>query len=244
MALSALNCTRCGAALRDEPLGGLIRCSHCGQNHAFQAPAPPPPPTPAPLPLPVVATPPALAWKLPVVVLGAIVVVGVAAAVMLQSRAAQTGAYVAAGAEGPGDPNASYAAGQAVDVYWSSSWWPGTIKSVLGDGRYRIGYEGWSSSWDEDVTPRRLRQRGSTPAAVADKPATDTPATDRPATVSEGSGDPKATYAAGEVVDIHWGQRWWPGRVLAVKGQRYHVTYDGWSSTHDETVDASRLRRR
>ncbi len=158
MALSALNCTRCGAALRDEPTGGLIRCAHCGQNHAFQAPAPAPPQTPAA----VAST--HLAWKVPVIALGAILVVSVAASLMLRSRSAPSSTSGnSAGAEGPGDPSVSYKAGEAVEVYWNSSWWPGTIKTVLGEGRYRIGYDGWGSSWDEDVTPRRLRRRGAAP---------------------------------------------------------------------------------
>jgi hypothetical protein len=159
VALSALNCTRCGAPLRDEPTDGLIRCAHCGQNHAFLAPQAPPQPTPV-----VVVAPAHFAWKLPVIALGALVLVSVTASVMLQSRSAPSAAAGnSAGAEGPGDPSLSYKAGEAVDVYWNSSWWPGTIKTVLGEGRYRIGYDDYSASWDEDVTPRRLRRRGSTP---------------------------------------------------------------------------------
>jgi hypothetical protein len=48
-------------------------------------------------------------------------------------------------------------------VYWNSAWWPGTIKTVLGEGRYRIGYDGYSATWDEDGTPRGLRRRGAAP---------------------------------------------------------------------------------
>jgi hypothetical protein len=100
----------------------------------------------------------------PVIALGALIVVSIAASVMLQSRDAPSViAGNSAGAEGPGDPSLSYKAGEAVDVYWNSSWWPGTIKTVLGEGRYRIGYDGWSASWDEDVTPRRLRRRAAAP---------------------------------------------------------------------------------
>ena len=62
-----------------------------------------------------------------------------------------------AGADGPGDPTAVYAEGQSVDIYWGSSWWAGEIKRKNGNATYRIGYTGWSSSSDEDVTAKRLR---------------------------------------------------------------------------------------
>jgi hypothetical protein len=104
------------------------------------------------------AAPAGRTWLLPVAVLGAIAIVGAAATALL-TRGGEPGYGVSAGADGPRDPSGSYSAGEAVDVYWSTSWWPGTIKTVLGSGRYRIGYDGWSSSWDEDVTPRRLRRR-------------------------------------------------------------------------------------
>jgi hypothetical protein len=57
-----------------------------------------------------------------------------------------------------GDPNATYAAGDAVDIFWGSSWWPGSIKRKDGK-RYRIGYQGYGESWDEWVTATRLRPR-------------------------------------------------------------------------------------
>jgi hypothetical protein len=57
-------------------------------------------------------------------------------------------------------------------------------------------------------------------------------------------GDPNAAYRTGQAVDIHWGSRWWPGRVVEVKGRSYHITYDGWAPSYDGTVDAVRLRPR
>jgi hypothetical protein len=230
VALLALNCTRCGAALRDEPESGVIRCHHCGQNHAFQAPAPPAPSPFAPQP-----TASLRAWAVPMVAFGVIMMASVVALVVRGSSPSGGSSTGQAASDGPGDATASYAAGEAVDVWWDAKWWPGTIKQVRGNGRYGSGYDGWSSSWDEDETPQRLRRRSAAAVALTDP---------KPAAAGEVLGDPKATYQAGEVVDIHWGSRWWPGRVVAVKGQGYHVSYDGWASSHDETVDATRLRRR
>jgi len=61
---------------------------------------------------------------------------------------------------------------------------------------------------------------------------------------ASGPGDPLASYSPGQAVDIHWGSRWWPGRVLQKDGTRYLVTYEGWSSSWDEWVRADRLRQR
>jgi hypothetical protein len=225
MVLRPLTCTRCGAALRDEPKDGLLRCGYCGQNHAFDEQESPRDLAQAQAQAP---TRPKAA-RTAALALGALLVVAAVATLAL-TRGARESSNVVAGADGPGEPSTIYSAGQLVDVYWGSSWWPGSIKAVLATGRYRIGYDGWSSSWDEDVTPRRLRRR-------ADATAT-------PAIAAPTPGDAKAVYTAGEVVDIHWGQRWWPGRIVAVSNGGYRVSYDGWSSSYDETVDAARLRRR
>ncbi len=92
---------------------------------------------------------------------------------------------------------------------------------------YLVGYDGWSSEWDEQVNATRLRTlQAGTPSEEA--------------TV----GDAAASYVAGEPVDIHWGSRWWPGSVVELVGKRYRITYEGWSQAYDETVGPERLRRR
>ncbi len=59
-----------------------------------------------------------------------------------------------------GDPNATYESGEAVEILYGSTWWAGAIKKKDGS-RYRIGYDGYSDSWDEWVTAKRLRKRGA-----------------------------------------------------------------------------------
>ncbi len=65
-----------------------------------------------------------------------------------------------------------------------------------------------------------------------------------PSVPAERAGDPRAAYDAGQNVDIYWGSRWWPGRVLKRDGSRYRITYDGWSASWDEWVGPERLRKR
>jgi hypothetical protein len=57
-----------------------------------------------------------------------------------------------------GDVDASYVVGERVFIEWGGTWYPGSIKAVRGDDRYEISYEGYSSSWDEEVGLERLRK--------------------------------------------------------------------------------------
>jgi hypothetical protein len=50
-------------------------------------------------------------------------------------------------------------------------------------------------------------------------------------------------YNVDDAVSIQWSASWWPGRILAVEGERYRVRYDGYDASWDEWVSADRLRR-
>ncbi len=106
-------------------------------------------------------------------------IVGAAAALLLSVAAflalapkAPSQPPVAASPAGPGDPNSAYARDQAVEIHWGSSWWPGRIKSANGSS-YVVGYDGWSSDYDERVDASRLRKLQATapaPASEAETP--------------------------------------------------------------------------
>jgi hypothetical protein len=125
-----------------------------------------------------------------------------------------------------------YARGQAVDIHWGSSWWPGSLIEVNGS-TYRAHYDGYGSGSDEWVAADRLRPR-----------AKDSGAKELVVALEADAGDPKATYAAGAVVDVLWGARWWPGNIKQKDGNRYRIGYDGYASSWDEWVTAERLRPR
>jgi len=66
---------------------------------------------------------------------------------------------------GPGKSDATYAAGQAVEIWQNGRWLPGRIQAV-GNAKYFVFYDGFSVSWNEWVGPARLRRvtaAGSTP---------------------------------------------------------------------------------
>ncbi|MGV3658494.1 MAG: Tudor-knot domain-containing protein [Chitinophagaceae bacterium] len=64
-----------------------------------------------------------------------------------------------------------YKKGTKVEILWSGSWYKGSVIEVK-DSKYKITYEGWSSSWDEWVGRDRLRLPGTKAAPAAAKTET------------------------------------------------------------------------
>lgn len=60
--------------------------------------------------------------------------------------------------------------GDKVEVLWLGSWYAARVKEVR-DGRYYVGYDGYASSWDEWVTPSRIRAVAPPAAKPAPAPA-------------------------------------------------------------------------
>lgn len=54
-------------------------------------------------------------------------------------------------------PAGRFSAGQHVQVLWNGTWYASTILAANPNGTYRIHYDGWASSWDEDVSADRIR---------------------------------------------------------------------------------------
>jgi len=50
-------------------------------------------------------------------------------------------------------------------------------------------------------------------------------------------------YKAGEAVDILWSGSWYKGKIVEFKNNKYLISYDGYSSSWNEWVEAARLRR-
>ena len=113
--------------------------------------------------------------------------------------------------------NAKLAVGDRVDIEWKGFWFEGRVLEVNGD-QYKVHYDGYSAVWDEWVPADRLR---------------------RIVTAAEGA----LPLTRGAVVQVLWGNKWWPAHVLAVDGEKYKIHYDGWSDRWDEWVTAERIRR-
>ena len=83
-------------------------------------------------------------------------------------------------------PGRVLAMGEAAQVAWSGGWYDATVLA-LGEGTYKVHYQGWGSEWDEWVPSSRMRLTDggaiaappSAPAKAGERPAT--PATTAPA---------------------------------------------------------------
>lgn len=69
----------------------------------------------------------------------------------------------------------NYTAGSKVEIKWGNTWYAGAIKEVKGD-EYKIGYDGYSSTWDEWVKKDRLRTPGKAEAGTTTSTTTSTTA--------------------------------------------------------------------
>lgn len=54
-------------------------------------------------------------------------------------------------------PDTPLVVGQDLQVKWGNTWWAGTIVGLEADGRVRVHYFGWSSSYDELKTRSELQ---------------------------------------------------------------------------------------
>lgn len=45
-----------------------------------------------------------------------------------------------------------------------------------------------------------------------------------------------------ETVEIESAGAWYPGKILKAEGDKYFITYEGWSDSFDEWVTVDRLR--
>jgi hypothetical protein len=101
------------------------------------------------------------------------------------------------------------------EVLWGGTWWKAKVLEQK-DGKYRIHYVGWDSSWDEWIGPERYRPL---PGA---KP---TPAT-----------------STGADCEVKWGDQWYPAKVLEKKGRKFRVRLIGYSDVWEDWVQPKRIR--
>lgn len=58
-----------------------------------------------------------------------------------------------------GDTTTTYKIGERVSVEWHGSWWAATVIALPAPNRYRVHYDNYDSSWDENVDPTRIRKK-------------------------------------------------------------------------------------
>ncbi len=167
------------------------------------------------------------------------------------------------------DQAQQYAPGTAVLVEWGGRWWYATVISVLGDGRWKIHYDGWSSRWDETVVASRIAPRGSSLPlargsagaigaviaivgivvmggvlmAVRARPREAVSARSSSATPTGLPIDARTIVVPGERVEVLDHARWYSSHVLSLRADgQIQVHYDGWASSYDEFIPRDRVR--
>lgn len=135
------------------------------------------------------------------------------------SIAGNRDSVVTAAPETVATPSAGCLPGQSVDIEWQGSWYAGmVVDGPRPDGTCYITYDGYDSSWDEWVTPDRLRLVG-------------------------GALQSAQVCSPGRSVRIEWRGQWYDGWVLEgpQSDGRCYITYDGYDSSWDEWVTPDRL---
>jgi len=88
---------------------------------------------------------------------------------------------------------------------------------------------------------------GPAKAAVAPKaavamPDRAAPAAAAPVAVAAAPARASSGPQVGDIVKAKWKGDWYKAKILKVRGNRYYITYPGWSSSWNEWVPASKIR--
>ncbi len=109
--------------------------------------------------------------------------------------------------------------GDRAKVEWKGSWYPAEVIKVNEDQtRCFIHYDGYASSWDEWVGDERIQISGASAPASG------------------------GAFKVGDAVEVNWKGSWYKASVLAVKGGKTKIHYDGYDNSWDEWVGPSRIR--
>ncbi len=119
---------------------------------------------------------------------------------------------------------ADYQVGDKLETRWGSQWYAGEVLEV-GDGQYKVRYDGYGAAWDEWAKPEKLRRKPVAPPAGAVAPA-----------------NPAGSWKNGDRVEALSYGMWYKGTIVEVGDGQWKVAYDGYSRSADEWRKADQLR--
>jgi hypothetical protein len=105
--------------------------------------------------------------------------------------------------------------GERLEVFQKGKWWRAKVIGVEGEQR-KVRYAGYDDSWDEWVSPDRVRSYQA------------------------------AQFGDGDKVEVYWpgDKTWYPATVLRGWYGLHLIRYDGYDPSMDEWVSPSKIRRR
>jgi hypothetical protein len=106
---------------------------------------------------------------------------------------------------------AAWKEGDRVEAKSYGAWYPAKIIGVEAN-RWKVTYDGYSSSSDEWLTAEKIRELR------------------------------KAGWKTGDRVEALSYGKWYPAKIIESEEARWKVTYDGYGSSSDEWVNMDRLR--
>lgn len=98
-----------------------------------------------------------------------------------------------------------------VEAMSYGSWYPAKIIEVE-DARWKVTYDGYTSSSDEWLPAEKIREL------------------------------PKAPWKTGDRIEAYSAGKWYPGKIVESEAARWKVTYDGYGSNWDEWLKFDRIR--
>ncbi|MET0261989.1 MAG: agenet domain-containing protein [Rariglobus sp.] len=106
---------------------------------------------------------------------------------------------------------AAWKEGDRVEALSYSTWYPAKIIEV-DSARWKVSYDGYTSSSDEWLTAEKIREL------------------------------PKAPWKTGDRIEAFSGGKWYPGKIVESEVAKWKVTYDGYGSNWDEWLKFDRIR--
>lgn len=103
--------------------------------------------------------------------------------------------------------------GHKAKVKWKGYKYSGTIIGEK-NKKCRVHYDGWSNSWDEFVDDDRITITGN-----------------------------QMPFKVGEIVQILWKKKYYPGSITGYSGNTYCITYTGYSKSWNKCVNPNRIRQ-
>jgi len=129
----------------------------------------------------------------------------------------------------------SFQVGDEVMVDWEGKEYPALIVSQPSSGKYKVHFQGYEDSWDEEVLKSRIKGHRK-----GDEPRPEPPPKVRAKALEAAKTN---TYKVGDQIRVEWQGRFYPAHVTEIVGkEQYRVHYENYGNEWDENVGLARIQ--
>jgi hypothetical protein len=130
--------------------------------------------------------------------------------------------------------------GDQVEVLYSGKWYKARILEV-GDGKYKITYEGYSSAWDTWIESSKVR--GLAGQNKSSSLNTNTSNSNANRSNSENNAKAVGRFRVGDHVEFsRWNNSVYEGEIVGIDRDRYQILYKWNGNMHKEWIQESYVR--